>query len=178
MRNYSSPCNYHLHHCHRYQAQMIEVFLTVNCKVGDWSPWGTCSASCNGGTKTRLRGVLQQAENGGVACPHLKEDEPCSAIPCKRGSHDYKKKEEGKFDNLKLKEDLIGTWLLLRRSNTISDRDGPDRPWLPLLAGLLPMLLLQADEGDGDSGLGEKSREQRLDSFLQVTLCYSQDIEI
>ena len=81
MRNYSSPCNYHLHHCHRYQAQMIEVFLTVNCKVGDWSAWGTCSGSCNGGTKSRSRGVLQHAENGGVACPLLKEVEPCSASP-------------------------------------------------------------------------------------------------
>ena len=65
-----------------------------------------------------------------------------------------------------LKYDLIGTWLLFRRSDTISDRDGLDRLWLPLLAGLLRLLLLQADEGDGDSGIREKSREQRLDSFL------------
>ena len=77
-----------------------------------------------------------------------------------------KRRRKVKFDNLKLKEDLIGTWLLFRRSDTISDRDGPGRPRLPLLAGLLPMLLLQADEGDGDSGIREKSREQRLDSFL------------
>ena len=122
--------------------------------------------TCGGGTKARSRRVVKQAENGGVACPHLKEEEPCSVSPCKRGSHDYKKKEEGKFDNLKLKEDLIGTWLLFRGSNTISDRDGPGRPRLPLLAGLLPMLLLQADEGDRDPGFREKSREQRLDSFL------------
>ena len=122
--------------------------------------------TCGGGTKTRSRRVVEQAEIGDVSCPHLKEDEPCSAIPCKRGSHDNKKKEEGKFDNLKLKEDLIDTWLLFRRSDTISDRDGPGRPWFPLLAGLLCLLLLQADEGDRDSGLGEKSREQRLDSFL------------
>ena len=122
--------------------------------------------TCGEGTKARSRRVVKQAENGGVACPHLEEDEPCSAFSCKRGSHDYKKEEEGKFDNLKLKEDLIGTWLLFRGSNTISDRDGPGRPRLPLLAGLLPMLLLQTDEGDSDSGIREKSREQRLDSFL------------
>ena len=77
-----------------------------------------------------------------------------------------KRRRKVKFDNLKLKEDLIGTWLLFSGSNTISDRDGLDRLWLPLLAGLLRLLLLQADEGDGDSGIREKSREQRLDSFL------------
>ena len=77
-----------------------------------------------------------------------------------------KRRRKVKFDNLKLKEDLIGTWLLFSGSNTISDRDGPGRPWFPLLAGLLCLLLLQTDEGDGDSGIREKSREQRLDSFL------------
>ena len=70
--------------------------------------------TCGGGTKTRSRRIVEQAEIGSVTCPHLKEDEPCIDFPCKRGSHDYKKKEEGKFDNLKLKEDLIGTWLLFR----------------------------------------------------------------
>ena len=65
----------------RHQWILTYFVCTVNCKVGDWSPWGTCSATCNDGTKTRSRGVLQQAENGGVVCPLLKEVEPCSAFP-------------------------------------------------------------------------------------------------
>ena len=65
--------------------------------------------TCGGGTKTRSRRIVEQAEIGSVTCPHLKEDEPCSAIPCKRGSIDDKKKEEGEFDNLRLKEDFIDT---------------------------------------------------------------------
>ena len=57
--------------------------------------------TCGGGTKTRSRRIVEQAEIGSVTCPHLKEDEPCSDFPCKRGgSHDDKKKEGGKFDNL------------------------------------------------------------------------------
>ena len=57
--------------------------------------------TCGGGTKARSRRIVEQAEIGSVTCPHLKEDEPCSAFPCKRGgSHDNKNKEEGKFDSL------------------------------------------------------------------------------
>lgn len=40
----------------------------VDC-IGSWGPWGSCSATCNGGTQTRIFTVSRAAANGGVACP-------------------------------------------------------------------------------------------------------------
>ena len=57
-------------------------FPTVDCEVEDWSSWSDCSATCGGGTKTRGRGVVQEAENGGAACPTLEEEEPCNTDQC------------------------------------------------------------------------------------------------
>merc|ERR1719447_2721711 len=56
--------------------------IVVDCKVEDWSTWSDCSATCGGGTKTRGRGVLQEAENGGAVCPALEEEEPCNTDQC------------------------------------------------------------------------------------------------
>ena len=54
----------------------------VDCKVGDWKPWGECSATCNGGTKTREREVVQEPENGGASCPALEETADCNTQGC------------------------------------------------------------------------------------------------
>ena len=54
----------------------------VDCKVEDWSSWSDCSATCGGGTKTRGKGVVQEAENGGAVCS-AKEEEPCNTDQCK-----------------------------------------------------------------------------------------------
>jgi len=54
----------------------------ADCKVEDWSSWSDCSTTCGGGTKTRGRGVVQEAENGGAACPALEEKEPCNTDQC------------------------------------------------------------------------------------------------
>ena len=37
-----------------------DVTFPVHCMVGDWKQWGECSATCNGGTKTRAREVVQE----------------------------------------------------------------------------------------------------------------------
>jgi len=58
------------------------LYCYVDCKVEDWSSWTKCSATCGGGTKTRGRGVVQEAENGGAACPSLEEEEPCNTDLC------------------------------------------------------------------------------------------------
>merc|ERR1719318_2037260 len=57
-------------------------YCYVDCKVEDWSSWSDCSATCGDGTKTRGRGVVQEAENGGAACPALEEEEPCNTDQC------------------------------------------------------------------------------------------------
>ena len=54
----------------------------VDCKVGDWKPWGDCSATCDGGTKMRAREVVEEPENGGASCPALKETMVCNTEGC------------------------------------------------------------------------------------------------
>ena len=54
----------------------------MDCEVGDWSEWSDCSATCGGGTKTRGRGVVQEAENGGAVCPALEEEGSCNTDQC------------------------------------------------------------------------------------------------
>ena len=54
----------------------------VDCKVGDWKPWGDCSVTCDGGTKTRARDVIEQPENGGATCPALEETKVCNTEGC------------------------------------------------------------------------------------------------
>jgi len=58
------------------------LFCAVGCKVEDWSSWSDCSATCGGGTKTRGRGVVQEAEIGGAVCPTLEEEESCNTDQC------------------------------------------------------------------------------------------------
>jgi len=60
----------------------VGLFCSVDCKVEDWSSWTKCSATCGGGTKTRGRGVVQEAGNGGVPCPALGEEESCNTDQC------------------------------------------------------------------------------------------------
>lgn len=54
----------------------------IDCQVGKWGPFGNCSASCNGGTKTRTRAVLVKAQHQGKVCPPLADQEECNTQPC------------------------------------------------------------------------------------------------
>ncbi len=54
----------------------------IDCVLSDWGPWSECSATCGGGTRTRTRTVLVQAQNGGAPCGALSETEACNTQPC------------------------------------------------------------------------------------------------
>merc|ERR550532_704707 len=54
----------------------------VDCKVGDWKPWGECSLTCGGGTKTRARDVIEEPKNGGALCSALEETMDCNIDQC------------------------------------------------------------------------------------------------
>ena len=41
--------------------------LAVNCKVSPWTTKGSCSQSCGGGVKQRVRTVITQVASGGTA---------------------------------------------------------------------------------------------------------------
>lgn len=43
-------------------------YPAVNCTLGDWAPWTTCSATCDSGRKTRARRIRGDAEHGGSPC--------------------------------------------------------------------------------------------------------------
>ena len=57
------------------------IFFPVDCKVGNWKPWGVCSVTCNGGTKTREREVVEEPKNGGAMCP-APETMACNTEQC------------------------------------------------------------------------------------------------
>ncbi len=51
----------------------------VDCQLGEWSNWGSCSISCAEGLQTRSRSVYQQPSSGGKACQgDLKEVQGCN----------------------------------------------------------------------------------------------------
>lgn len=52
----------------------------VDCQVSEWTN-GTCTAPCGEGTRIDRRTVIQQAQNGGRACPDLEREEVCDTDP-------------------------------------------------------------------------------------------------
>ena len=57
----------------------------VDCQVGRWSSWSTCSAACAGGVQTATRAITRAAAHGGHACPppaDLTRSQPCNTQAC------------------------------------------------------------------------------------------------
>ena len=54
----------------------------VECVLGDWDEWASCTASCAGGTKTRERAVVTAAQHGGDECGNTTETIPCNLFAC------------------------------------------------------------------------------------------------
>lgn len=54
----------------------------VNCDMGEWSGWTSCSAKCGGGIKQRIRHVKQRAQHGGKVCGAETQSEGCSTEAC------------------------------------------------------------------------------------------------
>uniref|UniRef100_A0A6A7FVQ0 Spondin-2 n=1 Tax=Hirondellea gigas TaxID=1518452 RepID=A0A6A7FVQ0_9CRUS len=57
----------------------------VDCTVGEWTIWSSCSKTCGIGEQVRKREVTQQPRRGGLKCPTVTETTWCgSARDCHR----------------------------------------------------------------------------------------------
>jgi complement component 6 len=54
----------------------------LDCIVGAWSSWATCSVTCAGGTASRTRGVLRPTAGSGGLCPETLTARPCNTEVC------------------------------------------------------------------------------------------------
>ena len=52
------------------------------CEVSAWGEWSKCTQSCASGLQSRTRTVTKRAEDGGAACPGMKQTQPCNEKPC------------------------------------------------------------------------------------------------
>jgi len=53
----------------------------IDCDVGAWTAWSSCTKSCAGGSQVRSRQLTEPA-HGGNACGIPKQEQPCNAQPC------------------------------------------------------------------------------------------------
>ena len=56
----------------------------IDCVMGEWSLFSSCSAPCGGGVMNRVRNPLTEAENGGLPCEDGSEQVPCNVEACDR----------------------------------------------------------------------------------------------
>jgi len=54
----------------------------VDCVLGDWGGWSSCSADCGGGVMQRERPVRVEAVNGGEACEQTSDTQQCNIGSC------------------------------------------------------------------------------------------------
>ncbi|OEH79138.1 thrombospondin type 1 domain-containing protein [Cyclospora cayetanensis] len=60
----------------------IEKACVNDCILGSWAEWSSCSATCGGGYRQRIREVVEIPTNGGAACDSLEEYETCAEFSC------------------------------------------------------------------------------------------------
>lgn len=55
---------------------------SVDCSVSSWGAWTPCSRSCGGGTQSRSRTVIEEAQNDGFECPPTYALQACNEEDC------------------------------------------------------------------------------------------------
>jgi len=54
----------------------------VDGRMGHWEPWSGCSRACGGGTRSRHRPVLQEAQHGGLPTAETMQEQLCNTQAC------------------------------------------------------------------------------------------------
>eukprot|EP00794_Sanderia_malayensis_P013753 gene13753-15192_t len=57
-----------------------------DCKVSEWTSWTACSNDCGVGIMKRKRFIVETPQNGGKACPALRQKRGCALNRCKRSA--------------------------------------------------------------------------------------------
>jgi len=65
----------------------------VDCSWSSWTAWGSCSASCNGGTQGRYRNSTIEGSNGGAVCAEgdRTQLQTCNTDACPSATYRYVK---------------------------------------------------------------------------------------
>ena len=63
-------------------CKTMSVYI-VDCSWSEWTAWGACSATCNGGTQDRVRVITMEESGGGNQCTGDNIDfQSCMTDPC------------------------------------------------------------------------------------------------
>lgn len=54
-----------------YIQEKCVIPCPFDCKLSDWSSWGSCSSSCGIGVRIRSKWLKEKPYNGGRPCPKL-----------------------------------------------------------------------------------------------------------
>ena len=58
------------------------VHCPVDCALGGWGPWGSCTRTCGGGIQYQERPVTAHPQHNGAACPSTRQSQPCNPVAC------------------------------------------------------------------------------------------------
>jgi hypothetical protein len=58
------------------------VACPIDCQLGYWGGWSTCSVSCGLGSQTRTRSAIVEPQFDGADCAHTSETRSCDRLNC------------------------------------------------------------------------------------------------
>ena len=67
-----------------YLTSNIPFSQSEDCVLSDFGEWSPCTKGCGGGSQTRTREVIRQAENNGTACGQqpMSQTRTCNVHDC------------------------------------------------------------------------------------------------
>nr|XP_045006889.1 thrombospondin type-1 domain-containing protein 7B isoform X3 [Jaculus jaculus] len=75
-----------------YIQEKCVIPCPFDCKLSDWSSWGSCSSSCGIGVRIRSKWLKEKPYNGGRPCPKLdlkNQAQVHEAVPCYNECNQY-----------------------------------------------------------------------------------------